>query len=214
MLNDATYVHPVTRLGKRLMDLCFALAGLLLSAPLVPFIALAIKMDSPGPIIYKQIRIGFQKHNYVTLFHMRKFRTMRQDAEAKTGPVWASKNDPRITRVGHFLRKTRLDEIPQLWNVVMGEMSMVGPRPERPGMYHKLESNIPFYTERTFDVLPGVTGLAQVETGYDESICDVRKKVGYDHAYALALGHPSQWLRMDLMIIFKTVWVVVTGRGQ
>lgn len=213
-MKESTFVHPVAATGKRLMDIVFALVGLTITLPLLPVIALAIRLDSPGPIIYQQIRIGYQMEGYIRLFMMKKFRTMRNDAEAGTGPVWAQKNDPRITRVGNFLRKTRLDEIPQLWNVLVGDMSMVGPRPERPGMYQKLENNIPFYSERTFDVVPGITGLAQVNMGYDQTLNDVKNKVAYDHAYALALTTTWGWLKMDVYIMFKTLYVMVTGKGQ
>lgn len=213
-MKESTFVHPVAATGKRLMDIVFALVGLTITLPLFPFIALAIRLDSQGPIIYQQVRIGYQMEGYIRLFMMKKFRTMRNDAEAGTGPVWAQKNDPRITRVGNFLRKTRLDEIPQLWNVLVGDMSMVGPRPERPGMYQKLENNIPFYSERTFDVVPGITGLAQVNMGYDETLNDVKNKVAYDHAYALALTTTWGWLKMDFYIMIKTLYVMVTGKGQ
>ena len=213
-MKESTFVHPVAATGKRLMDIVFALVGLIITLPLFPFIALAIRLDSQGPIIYQQVRIGYQMEGYIRLFMMKKFRTMRNDAEAGTGPVWAQKNDPRITRVGNFLRKTRLDEIPQLWNVLVGDMSMVGPRPERPGMYQKLENNIPFYSERTFDVVPGITGLAQVNMGYDQTLNDVKNKVAYDHAYALALTTTWGWLKMDFYIMIKTLYVMVTGKGQ
>ncbi|KEI70838.1 sugar transferase [Endozoicomonas elysicola] len=213
-MKESTYVHPIASMGKRLMDILIALVGLLITLPLFPIIALAIRLDSPGPIIYQQMRIGYQKEYYIRLFMMKKFRTMRNDAEEGTGPVWAQKNDPRITKIGNFLRKTRLDELPQLWNVLVGDMSMVGPRPERPGMYNKLENNIPFYSERTFDVVPGITGLAQVNMGYDETLNDVRNKVAYDHAYALALSSPWEWLKMDIYVMFKTIVVMITGRGQ
>lgn len=213
-MKDVTYVHPVTALCKRAMDMSIAIVGLMMTLPLYPFIAIAIKLDSPGPVFYRQMRIGYQRDSYISLFHMIKFRTMRADAEAKSGPVWAQKNDPRITKLGNFLRKTRLDELPQLWNVMFGDMSIVGPRPERPGMCNKLESSIPFYTERTYDVVPGITGLAQVNLGYDETIDDVRNKVAYDHAYALALSSPLDWLKMDVFIMFKTFMVMVLGRGQ
>ena len=213
-MKDTTYVHPLTAFGKRSMDIIIALIGLMLTLPLFPIIALAIKLDSPGPVIYKQLRIGHQRDNYISLFMMKKFRTMRADAESGTGPVWATKNDPRITRLGNFLRKTRLDELPQFFNVLAGDMSMVGPRPERPGMCNKLENNIPFYTERTYDVTPGITGLAQISLGYDETIDDVRNKVAYDHAYALSLSNPWEWLKMDITVMLKTFTVMVLGRGQ
>jgi len=145
---------------------------------------------------------------------MIKFRTMRSDAELKSGAVWATKSDPRITRVGHLLRKTRLDELPQFINVLRGEMSLIGPRPERPGFYHKLEIEIPFFADRTYGVMPGITGLAQVNQGYDTSIEDVRSKVGFDHRYALALDNPLSWIKMDLDITLRTVMVMLMGRGQ
>ena len=164
-MHEVTYVHPLTALGKRCMDIAIAAIALAITLPLFPLIALAVKLDSRGPAIYQQLRIGYQRDNYISLFMMKKFRTMRVDAEEGTGPVWAKKNDSRITRIGNFLRKTRLDELPQLWNVLVGDMSIVGPRPERPGMCCKLEGEIPFYTERTYDVTPGITGLAQVSLG-------------------------------------------------
>ena len=213
-MKDTTYVHPLTAFGKRSMDIVIALVGMTITLPLFPIIALAIKLDSPGPVIYQQLRIGYQRENYISLFMMKKFRTMRADAESGTGPVWATKNDPRITRLGIFLRKTRLDELPQFFNVLAGDMSMVGPRPERPGMCNKLETNIPFYTERTYDVTPGITGLAQVSLGYDETIDDVRNKVAYDHAYALSLSNPWEWLKMDISVMIRTFTVMVLGRGQ
>ena len=145
---------------------------------------------------------------------MIKFRTMVQDAEKLSGATWATKADPRITRVGRFLRKTRLDELPQFINVIRGEMSLIGPRPERPGFYRKLENEIPFFAERTYGVAPGITGLAQVNQGYDTCIEDVRSKVGYDHRYALALDNPLNWLRMDFGIMIRTVGIMITGRGQ
>ncbi len=213
-MKESTFVHPLAATGKRFIDIVIAVLGLIITLPLFPVIALAIRLDSPGPVIYRQIRIGYQMESYIRLFMMRKFRTMRNDAEAGTGPVWAQKNDPRVTKVGNFLRKTRLDEIPQLWNVLVGDMSIVGPRPERPGMYKKLEHNIPFYSERTFDVAPGITGLAQVNMGYDQTLNDVKNKVAYDHAYALALTTPWGWLKMDFYVMFKTLYVMVTGKGQ
>ncbi|MGB1271735.1 MAG: sugar transferase, partial [Endozoicomonas sp.] len=148
------------------------------------------------------------------LFMMKKFRTMYQDAELETGPVWAKKNDPRITPVGRILRKTRLDELPQLWNVLMGDMSIIGPRPERPGISYKLDDKIPYYSERTYDVVPGITGLAQVNLGYDETMNDVKNKLAYDHAYALALSHPWTWLKMDISILLKTTVIIITQKGQ
>ena len=200
--------------AKRIVDLIGASAGLAIGAVFAPFIFIAIKLDSPGPVLFRQMRVGRSWPSHTELFQMYKFRTMRVDAEELTGPVWATRDDPRITRVGRFLRKTRLDEIPQLINVIKGEMSLIGPRPERPGICDKLEIAIPYYADRTYGVRPGITGLAQVFQGYDESIEDVRSKVSYDHAYALAIGNWSNWIRTDAEILWRTVGVVFGARGQ
>jgi lipopolysaccharide/colanic/teichoic acid biosynthesis glycosyltransferase len=187
---------------------------LLVTLPLWPFIALAIKLESKGPVLFRQTRIGRALPDRTEIFEMLKFRTMAVNAEAATGAVWASSNDPRVTRMGKFMRKTRIDELPQLLNVLRGDMSLVGPRPERPGIGRDLDRAIPYYSERTYFVTPGVTGLAQVNQGYDTCLDDVKSKLLYDHAYALALSNPIAWLRMDLHIAFKTIWVMVAGRGQ
>jgi lipopolysaccharide/colanic/teichoic acid biosynthesis glycosyltransferase len=213
-MNTQFEIDHSTHIAKRLFDIGFASLALLLCLPIFPLIALAIKLDSPGPIFYKQLRVGRSLPDRVMLFEMIKFRTMVSDAESKTGATWAVVQDPRVTRVGRFLRKTRLDEIPQFINVITGEMSLIGPRPERPGFYQKLETAIPFFTERTYGVTPGITGLAQVNQGYDTSVEDVRNKVCYDHCYSLALSTPLAWLRMDFSIIFRTIVVVIMGRGQ
>ncbi|UPQ89192.1 sugar transferase [Vibrio sinaloensis] len=206
--------HYSIWLAKRLFDLFGALFALLLFSPLMPFIALAIKVSSPGPVFYKQLRVGKSTPDKMMFFEIIKFRTMYQDAEQRTGAVWATENDPRITPVGRFLRKTRLDEIPQLFNVVKGDMSLIGPRPERPSFYHKLETAIPYFADRTYGVMPGITGLAQVNQGYDTCIDDVRRKVGFDHSYALSLCSLRSWLSMDLSIITKTIIVMFDGRGR
>ncbi len=213
MKNDF-HIDPFTGRAKRLFDLLLAAGGLLLTLPLYPMIALAIKLDSSGPVFFRQLRIGKAQPDRVELFEMIKFRTMLNDAERQTGATWAKKQDPRITRVGNLLRKTRLDELPQMINVLRGEMSMIGPRPERPGFYQRLEEEIPFFAERTYGVPPGITGLAQVNQGYDSCINDVRTKVGFDHRYALALDNPLSWLKMDFQIIAQTVVVMAKGRGQ
>ncbi|ASP40935.1 sugar transferase [Bacterioplanes sanyensis] len=207
-------INPFTLAAKRVFDIVFASVGLLLTLPLFPLIALAIKLESKGPVFFSQTRIGKALPDRTLLFDMIKFRTMIQDAEKRTGATWASKRDPRITRVGMVLRKTRLDELPQFINVIKGDMSLIGPRPERPGFYQKLETAIPFFAERTYGVSPGITGLAQVNQGYDTCIDDVRSKVGFDHRYALALGDVWSWLKMDLFIVVKTIGVMVMGRGQ
>ena len=208
------YQSNVVAIGKRTVDILGASAGLLLTAPLFPLIAVAIKLESPGPVFFRQLRIGAARENRTELFEMIKFRSMRQDAEAGTGAVWASKNDPRITRIGQFLRKTRLDELPQFINVLRGDMSLIGPRPERPGFYQKLETEIPFFAERTVGLRPGITGLAQVKQGYDETIDDVRNKVCFDHAYALRLRRPLGWLKTDIGIAWETIAVMAFGRGR
>lgn len=200
-------------LTKRVLDIVMATLALAVSAPLWPLIALAIRLDSPGPVLFRQLRVGQARTDRTDLFRMIKFRTMYIDAEAR-GAVWATVNDPRITRVGLFLRKTRLDEIPQLINVLRGDMALVGPRPERPGFYGKLETAIPFFADRTVGLRPGITGLAQVNQGYDTSIDDVRRKVTFDHAYAMRLVSAWSWLRSDFGIMAKTVTVMATGRGQ
>ncbi|MEJ3601777.1 sugar transferase [Vibrio vulnificus] len=200
--------------AKRLFDVIFALLALLITLPLFPLIALAIKVTSKGNIIYKQLRVGRSTPEKMELFEIMKFRTMYCDAESRSGAVWATENDPRITPVGRFLRKTRLDELPQLFNVLKGEMSLIGPRPERPDFYQRLEQEIPYFADRTYGVLPGITGLAQINQGYDTSIEDVRRKVGFDHSYALSLSSFSNWLQTDIAIIVKTIIVMVDGRGR
>lgn len=210
---EPDYIHPLTRMGKRCFDVAIALTTLAVLAVLFIPLALIIKLDSPGPVFYRQYRVGERRENRTDLFLLIKFRSMRTDAE-KGGARWATKQDSRVTRVGRFLRKTRLDELPQAWNVLKGEMSIVGPRPERPVFFEKLENEIPFYIERTYGLRPGITGLAQVEQGYDEDIEDVRTKVMHDHVYAMLLTTPWQWLKTDCSILGRTVLVMVTGRGQ
>ncbi|WP_341663378.1 sugar transferase [Vibrio sp.] len=212
-MSNASSLYSIW-LAKRIFDIISALLGLIVLSPVMPIIALAIKFDSKGPVFYKQLRVGKSTPKQMMFFEIVKFRTMYVDAETRSGAVWATENDPRITKVGRFLRKTRLDEIPQLFNVVRGEMSIIGPRPERPSFYNKLESEIPYFADRTYGVMPGITGLAQVNQGYDTCIDDVRKKVGYDHSYALSLRSLKSWIMMDVSIITKTLIVMVDGRGR
>ena len=196
--------RPIEISYRRFFDLLFSIPLFVLFLPLWIIIAIAIKLDSPGPVIYSQERVG----KYGRVFRIFKFRSMRSDAEKLSGPQLATENDPRITRVGRFLRKTRLDELPQLINVIIGDMSIIGPRPERPYFVEKYKKEIPFYMNR-LRVKPGITGLAQVETGYDESIEDVREKLKYDIYY---IEHrKSVWL--NLKILLKTIWVVFTAQG-
>lgn len=190
---------------KRAFDLVASICGLILSLPLTVVTAILVKLDSPlDPIFYHQERVGLNGET----FTIHKFRTMRSDAEAATGPVWsAGDDDPRITRAGRFLRKSRLDEIPQLWNVLRGDMSLIGPRPERPSFVATLTRQIPFYGQRHV-VKPGVTGWAQVRYAYGASVEDSLEKMQYDLYY---VKHMS--LRFDLMIAIETVKTVLQRRG-
>ena len=189
---------------KRLIDFAVVFVLLVLGLPLWLAIGVLVRLTSPGPAIYRQQRVG-QKARVFTMY---KFRTMRQNAEAHTGPVWATEDDPRYTRLGRWLRKTRLDEIPQLWNVLKGDMSLVGPRPERPFFVEKLTEEIPLYTRR-HRVKPGITGWAQVMWRYDTSLDDVKQKVKFDLFYIENMS-----LRMDFKILFRTIRTTVLGKGQ
>jgi sugar transferase (PEP-CTERM system associated) len=193
----------VFRLLRRALNFSVALVGLLLALPLIPFIVLAIRLDSPGPVLYHQKRVG---RRGVTFF-CHKFRTMRQDAEADTGATWATDDDPRITRVGRFLRMSRLDEIPQLWCVLKGAMHFVGPRPERPEFVEWLSKEIPYYGVRHM-VRPGITGWAQVQYQYGNTLEDAREKLQYDLFYI-----KNASLGLDLLIMFQTLKIVLLGRG-
>ncbi|WP_029733428.1 TIGR03013 family XrtA/PEP-CTERM system glycosyltransferase [Deferrisoma camini] len=195
--------HPVTLAIKRFVDFAASLLGLVVSAPIWAVIPLAIKLDSPGPVFFRQERVGEKGRRFEVL----KFRSMRSDAEKHTGPVWARDNDDRVTRVGRFIRKTRIDEIPQLVNVLKGEMSFVGPRPERPFFVEQLAREIPYYVQR-HTVKPGVTGLAQVKYSYGSTKEDALEKLRYDLYYIKRMGF---W--MDVSIIFETVKVVLFGKG-
>ena len=189
---------------KRSLDVMCALLLLIVTAPLLLLVAIAIKLDSRGPVFFKQRRIGLNGQEF-TLY---KFRSMRADAESSTGPVWADKNDDRITMLGGLLRRFRIDEIPQAWNVLRGEMSLVGPRPERPYFVGLLEEHIAYYNLRHC-VKPGITGLAQVTYSYGSSIEDAYEKLQYDLYYAKHLSLP-----LDLRILLKTIKVVLFGRGR
>ncbi len=189
---------------KRLTDIFVAIISLIVTAPLTALAALLIKLTSTGPILYYQERLGRDSIPFMLL----KFRTMITDAESQTGPVWAADNDPRITTVGKLLRKTRIDEIPQLVNVLRGEMSLVGPRPERAVFIQKLSEKIPFYAERLL-VPPGVTGWAQVMAPYAASVEETRRKLQYDLYY---IKHMSFFL--DIFIFMKTIKTVIFGRER
>lgn len=189
---------------KRLLDIVISLLILILSLPVIILASIAIKLDSKGPVFFKQERLGMNNK----VFKMIKFRSMYEDAEKYTGPVWSQKNDPRVTRVGRILRLLRIDEIPQMYNVLKGQMSLVGPRPERPYFVEKLSKEIPYY-KRRLKVRPGITGWAQVKHKYDESIEDVKIKLRYDLFYIENMS-----LRMDLKILIRTVFVVLFGKGH
>jgi exopolysaccharide biosynthesis polyprenyl glycosylphosphotransferase len=189
---------------KRLTDMLVALAGLLITAPLAAIAVVLVKLDSPGPILFKQERLGRES----VPFMLFKFRTMRVDAERVTGPVWATENDPRITRAGKWLRKFRIDEIPQLLNVLRGDMSLVGPRPEREIFIRKLSEKIPFYAERLL-VPPGITGWAQVMYPYAASIEESRRKLQFDLYY---IKHMSFFL--DMYVLVKTFKTILFGRER
>ncbi|BCS33214.1 glycosyl transferase [Luteitalea sp. TBR-22] len=190
--------------AKRAADILAAVLGLVIAAPVMAIVAIAVRMTSHGPALYHQERVG----QHGRTFTVHKFRSMRSDAEAATGAVWAQRNDSRVTPVGAFLRKTRLDEIPQLWNVLKGEMSLVGPRPERPEFVRMLTEQIPFYGQR-HSVKPGVTGWAQVSYTYGASVEDAMEKLQYDLYYIKNLS-----MSLDLFVLFKTVQTVVLKRGQ
>jgi len=188
---------------KRFASLFSSIVGLLLSLPLIPFVIAAIKVSSPGKVLYRQTRVGRDG----VVFRCYKFRTMRADAEADSGPTWATDDDPRITRVGRFLRKTRIDEIPQLLNVFRGDMSLIGPRPERPEFVAALKEQIPYYDLR-HSVRPGITGWAQILYKYGSSVEDAREKLRYDLYY---IKNASAGL--DLLIFLNTIKIVLLGRG-
>jgi sugar transferase (PEP-CTERM system associated) len=197
-------ISPLTKLLKRCLDMWLATAGLVVTLPLTPIIAIFIKLDSRGPVFFTQQRVG----QYGTLFTLIKFRSMRADAEAATGPVYADENDHRITRVGRWLRTTRLDELPQLFNVLRGDMSFVGPRPERPFFVKQLEKEIAYFSQR-LSVKPGITGWAQVNYHYGATSEDAAEKLQFDLYYIKNMS-----LFLDLFIILKTLKIIILGTGS
>jgi sugar transferase (PEP-CTERM system associated) len=195
-------VKALQQFARRLVSIVVSLTGLMICLPVIPILILAVRLSSPGPVFFRQTRIGLRGREFSII----KFRTMRQDAEAD-GPVWAAKNDPRVTSLGRFMRITRLDEIPQLWNVLRGEMAFVGPRPERPEFVEWLNREIPFYELRHM-VRPGITGWAQIRYKYGASLEETWRKLEYDLYY---VKHMS--LGLDLLIMFETIKTIVLGRG-
>jgi lipopolysaccharide/colanic/teichoic acid biosynthesis glycosyltransferase len=201
---DAARLNNLARMVRRVADVLGALLGLTLLALLLPLLAPGIYLESGFPIIFRQMRIG-QGGRLFTIF---KFRSMRVGAESDGAPRWAELRDPRVTRVGRFLRRTRLDEFPQFWNVLRGEMALVGPRPERPEFVAELEQKIPLYRLR-LRVKPGLTGWAQINFGYGASVEDSEKKLQYDLYYIKQRGP-----LLDLVILFRTIGVMFGFRGR
>ncbi len=198
-----TFLRRAYHVSKRIMDIVISSVAIVILSPLCLIVAFVIKLTSKGPIIYSQTRSGKDGKD----FEIYKFRTMRVDAEKATGPVWALAKDSRITPIGNFLRKSRIDEIPQFINVLKGDMSVIGPRPERPVFVKKLELQITDYN-KSLSVKPGITGLAQVYHRYDENIIDVRTKVKYDILYIKNICFLT-----DIRIIMSTFRVILTGFG-
>ena len=203
IFSDGFVKTETTRMVKRTMDVGLALIGLALSLPVMALVAVAIKLDSKGPVLFRQERVGERGR----IFVLNKFRSMSVDAE-RHGPVWAAARDPRVTRVGRRLRHTRLDELPQFWNVLVGDMSFVGPRPERPEFVGTLQREIPFYMGR-HSVKPGITGWAQVRHRYAASVEDSMEKLQYDLYYIKNLSP-----LLDLVILLSTLQVVLFARGS
>ncbi|MDW7679363.1 MAG: undecaprenyl-phosphate glucose phosphotransferase [bacterium] len=192
------------RQAKRIMDVGVSLVVLIGFLPIWLLVSIAIKLESSGPVLFKQKRVGLGGK----IFTIYKFRSMVQHAEKETGPVWATEKDPRVTFVGRIIRNLRIDEIPQFINILFNDMSLVGPRPERPYFVNRLKNEIPLYSRR-HRMKPGITGWAQIKGGYDTTIKNVKKKLEYDLFYLENMS-----LRMDLKIILRTLYTVIAGKGQ
>jgi sugar transferase (PEP-CTERM system associated) len=195
--------RPQNLMLQRLSNMVVSVVGLIVSSPVMLLTALAVKLSSPGPVLYRQVRVGLDG----VLFTVYKFRSMRADAEAATGAVWASKDDPRVTGVGNVIRRIRFDELPQLFNVLKGEMSIVGPRPERPEFVKKLSEDIPYYRQRHC-VRPGITGWAQINYKYGDTVDDSKRKLEYDLYYIKNMS-----MALDNYIIFHTLKAMLLSRG-
>jgi len=204
VFSDGFHRSKWNELLKRVLDLTAGMVGLVVSMPIMLLVAIVVRLESKGPIIYRQVRVG----RMGKLFELMKFRSMNVDAEKERGAQWAIENDPRVTRIGRFLRKYRLDELPQFLNVVRGDMSFVGPRPERPCFVNDLRMKIPYYDER-HSVRPGITGWAQVQYRYGATIEDAFNKLEYDLFYLQNVS-----LTFDLAIILQTVRIVFGGHGS
>ena len=196
---SAAYLHL-----KRVFDIVFSLVVLLMTGPLMALTALAIRLESAGPAIFRQERVGMNGRRFIVY----KFRSMRQDAEKNSGPTWAKEQDDRCTRIGSFIRRCRIDELPQLFNVLKGDMSFVGPRPERFYFVELLKEKIPYYDLRHY-VKPGITGWAQVNYPYGASVEDAYQKLQYDLYYAKNVS-----ISLDILVLFKTVRVILMGQGR
>jgi sugar transferase (PEP-CTERM system associated) len=202
LYSEGFRVRRSQQLMRQVLSMIVAAVGLLLFVPFFPIVMLAIRLSSPGPIFFKQTRVGAAGRP----FQIVKFRTMRTDAEA-AGAKWATKDDPRVTSIGRFMRKSRIDEVPQLWNILKGDMAFVGPRPERPEFVPMLAENLPFYYLRHL-VRPGLTGWAQIRYGYGANLAQAREKLEYDLYY---VKHMT--LGLDLLIMFETIKTIVRRRG-
>jgi sugar transferase (PEP-CTERM system associated) len=196
--------RPQSLVVQAVLNRLTAAAGLIVAAPIMALTALAVRLSSPGPILYRQVRVGMDD----VPFTVYKFRSMRADAEAETGAIWASKDDPRVTKVGRVIRKLRLDELPQLFNTLKGDMSLVGPRPERPEFVHDLSKKIPYYRQRHC-VRPGITGWAQINFKYGDTMEDTMMKLEYDLYYIKYMS-----LSLDTYIVFHTIKAMLLTRGS
>jgi lipopolysaccharide/colanic/teichoic acid biosynthesis glycosyltransferase len=218
---DSSQQHPHRREGaRRVLNVVVATVGIVAAAPIMVVVACAVKLSSPGPILFRQKRVGLDLRSargesygrHVDIggrpFTILKFRTMRVGQPGQAAEVWAAEGDPRITPVGQFLRRTRLDELPQLFNVIRGDMNVVGPRPEQPAIFQNLRTEVPNYRARQ-QVRPGITGLAQITLQYDSCVDDVRKKVAADLEYI-----ESQSLVQDLRIMAMTAPVMLFRKGS